>query len=175
MNIGGETLRLTGRIDRIDRGVIAGQPVFNVVDYKSGRTARLSYADMEAGVALQLPLYTMAAHELLLSAAGDLPWQAGYWVVRERGFNPKNALAFYERQEELFQPTEAWRVLREKVLERVAAIVAGIRSGEFPMFSVDEHCTGGCEFSTVCRVNQARSLEKVWPPPNTGEGERETS
>lgn len=165
LKMGEEILRLTGRIDRIDRGVIDGQPVFNVLDYKSGRSAKLTAADIEAGIALQLPLYTMAAHELLLREYGDVPWQAGYWIVRERGFNQKQALVFYEQQAELLQPSEAWKSLREKVLERVAAIVAGVRSGEFPMFSVDDTCTSRCEFRTVCRVNQTRSLEKVWPAP----------
>jgi hypothetical protein len=33
------------------------------------------------------------------------------------------------------------------------------------MHSADDECTGLCEFSTVCRVNQARALEKTWQPP----------
>jgi hypothetical protein len=46
----------------------------------------------------------------------------------------------------------------------VADLVAGIRSAHFPVYSLDEKCTGICPFHTVCRINQVRSLDKTWPP-----------
>ena len=41
LSCGGETVRLSGRIDRIDIGLVDGQVVFNVVDYKTGGKKRL--------------------------------------------------------------------------------------------------------------------------------------
>jgi len=40
-----------------------------------------------------------------------------------------------------------------------------MRQGQFPVWSSDVHCTGFCEYATVCRINQIRSLEKTWLPP----------
>ena len=39
-----------------------------------------------------------------------------------------------------------------------------MRRGEFPVWSDDENCTGRCPYSTVCRINQIRSLDKEWRP-----------
>jgi hypothetical protein len=47
----------------------------------------------------------------------------------------------------------------------VRSLVTGIRQGQFPVISADEQCTSRCEFSTVCRVNQARAIGKQWQPP----------
>jgi hypothetical protein len=46
---------------------------------------------------------------------------------------------------------------------RVFQLVEGIKAGQFPVYSLDDDCTGRCAFRTVCRVNQVRSLEKQWP------------
>ena len=54
---GKDSVKLSGRIDRIDVGVVAGQSVFNIVDYKSGSAVRLSAKAIQDGMALQLPLY----------------------------------------------------------------------------------------------------------------------
>ena len=47
----------------------------------------------------------------------------------------------------------------------VAALVRGMREGQFPVWSADPLCTSYCEFATVCRINHIRSLEKTWQPP----------
>ena len=88
-----QTVLISGRIDRIDVGAVAGQNVFNIVDYKSGGTIRLSEDAIRAGTTLQLPLYALAAMELLLAGREAVPWRAGYWYVRDRGFGPRQALS----------------------------------------------------------------------------------
>ena len=60
---------------------------------------------------------------------------------------------------------KVWRDRTAAILDKVFSLVRGIRAGEFPMASLDEHCTGYCPFKTVCRVNQTRSLGKTWQPP----------
>jgi ATP-dependent helicase/DNAse subunit B len=42
LDLGDEQIRITGRIDRIDVGEAAGQSVFNIIDYKSGRRPSLT-------------------------------------------------------------------------------------------------------------------------------------
>ena len=55
----GDEVRLSGKIDRIDR---TADGRFVVFDYKTGRTP--SVADIDTGLNLQLPLYLLAAESL---------------------------------------------------------------------------------------------------------------
>ncbi len=55
----GETVRLTGVIDRVDASRIGGAPHYRVVDYKTG-DASLSLSELYFGSKLQLPLYINA-------------------------------------------------------------------------------------------------------------------
>jgi len=158
------TIRLAGRIDRIDTGRLAGQAVLNVLDYKTGGTVRFSRQSVLEGTALQLPLYAIAAAELLLGDRRAVPWQAGYWNLRDEGFKPRNALSMHRRGQGRLLPEEAWEGLRTGMIEKVAALVRGIRAGEFPVVSGNERCTGFCPYRTTCRINEVRSLEKTWPP-----------
>jgi len=161
---GDETIRISGRIDRIDRGTVGGQSVFNVVDYKSGSPRSFSSKAVHEGYALQLPLYALATQELL-SNQNALPWRAGYWYVKDDGFKQKQAVVFSEQQNGRLHESEEWSQLKQMLLARVLALVHGIRAGQFPMHSADEECTNRCDFSTVCRISQVRSLEKSWEPP----------
>lgn len=159
---GDETIRLSGRIDRIDIGVVGGQVVFNVLDYKTGSRTRLKMTDIEAGLALQLPIYALAVQELLMIDRRAVPWRVGYWYLREKGFD--GMPAFHSQTDEGIAETDDWRELRGKLLARVVAMVKGIRQGQFPVYSLDDDCTGRCPYSTVCRVGQIRAMEKVWEP-----------
>jgi len=51
-------------------------------------------------------------------------------------------------------------------LSAVLAYPVGWAAGEFPVHNEDRNCTGYCPYSTVCRVNQVRSVEqerqKTW-------------
>ena len=109
----GETIRLSGRIDRIDVGKVGSQPIFNIVDYKTGGSIKFSEDACRRGGALQLPLYAMAAAELILNDRDGLPWQGGYWYVSEGGFKPRQALRMYELSGDRIVLNEAWeRILR---------------------------------------------------------------
>jgi ATP-dependent helicase/nuclease subunit B len=163
----GETIRISGRIDRIDTGRVAGETAFNVLDYKTGAAIRLTPESIKAGTTLQLPLYALAAMELLLADRDAIPWRAGYWYVRDGGFKPRQALRMYRNDDGRIELEPAWEDIRADLGNIVAGLVAGIRGGRFPVFSTDEHCTGRCPFSTVCRVNQVRSLEKTCQPTAT--------
>jgi RecB family exonuclease len=163
----GVTIRLSGRVDRIDIGLIDGQVVFNVLDYKTSASRYFRPQDILEGRMLQLPLYAMAVEDLLLAGQGAVPWHGGYWHIRDRGFDAGRGLSFHERSEAGIRRTELWSDLRQRLVERVAGLVSGIRAGDFPMHCEDEHCTGRCAYKTVCRVHAVRSLEKTWQPPST--------
>jgi ATP-dependent helicase/nuclease subunit B len=162
----GVTIRLSGRVDRIDLGLVDGQVVFNVLDYKTTSSSYFRPQDIPNCKALQLPLYAMAVQDLLLADKNAVPWHGGYWHISDAGFNAKRGVTFYERTPNGIRRTELWTQLREKLVERVTRLVMGIQQGQFPMHCEDEHCTGRCQYKTVCRVHAVRSLEKTWQPPS---------
>jgi ATP-dependent helicase/DNAse subunit B len=163
----GMSIRLSGRVDRIDIGLIDGQVVFNVLDYKTSPSRHFKAQDIVDCRKLQLPLYAMAVEDLLLAGQNAMPWHSGYWHIRDEGFKAGRGLSFHERGETGVRRTELWRELRGRLVERVASLVSGIRAGDFPMHCEDVDCTGRCAYKTVCRVHAVRSLEKTWQPPST--------
>lgn len=74
--------RIRGRIDRIDVGEVSGQPVFNIIDYKTGRKPSTTAAQMKSGRSLQLVLYALATQRLNLVGDNSIPMQAGYWCLQ---------------------------------------------------------------------------------------------
>jgi len=161
--VNGETFKLSGQIDRIDIGTVGTQLVFGIIDYKTGDQKHFSEADFN-GTRLQLPLYALAAEEHLLQAHGAVAWQMGYWSATHKTVKPY-ALGRQNEDSGLVGPTDEWQANREQLKQRVWSLVQGIRRGQYPMSNPDEHCVSHCEYSTICRVNQARSLEKTWEPP----------
>jgi ATP-dependent helicase/nuclease subunit B len=164
----GDTVRFSGRIDRIDIGVVDGQLVFNILDYKTGSSKSFKSRNLESGVSLQLPLYALAVQELLMIDRRAVPWRVGYWFVKENGFESAGLPQFFERADFGLRETAEWQTLRGSLLNRVASLVRGIRAGNFPVFNVDEQCTSRCAYRTICRIGQIRWLGKVWNPvPST--------
>jgi ATP-dependent helicase/DNAse subunit B len=159
-----QIIRISGRIDRVDTGIAAGHTVFNIIDYKTGGSIQLTPESVARGTTLQLPLYVLAARDLMLSDRDAVPWQAAYWYVRDDGFKPRQALRMYRNVEGQIELEPKWEQMRDGLAATVSALVQGIRGGCFAVCSVDDRCTGYCPLSTVCRVNQVRSLEKTWQP-----------
>ncbi|HTQ39786.1 MAG TPA: PD-(D/E)XK nuclease family protein [Pirellulales bacterium] len=161
LRCGAETVRLSGRIDRIDIGLVGGHVVFNVLDYKTGGNKKFKLQDFQSGLALQLPLYALAVQDLLLVDRRAVPWRVGYWYLREKGFESHGLPQLFEPCQTGLRETAHWQSLRGEILARVVSLVHGIRGGAFPVFSADEECTNRCQFSTVCRVHQIRALGKT--------------
>ncbi len=160
----GETIRVSGRIDRVDVGAVAGRGVFNVLDYKTGGSVRVNPESVKAGTTLQLPLYALAAMELLLTDRDALPWRAGYWYVRGDGYKPRQALRMYVDEDGSIELDPTWEELRTGLGDTVAELVHAMRRGCFPVCCTDDRCTGRCPYGAVCRVNHIRSLEKTCRP-----------
>jgi ATP-dependent helicase/DNAse subunit B len=161
---GKETIRVSGRIDRIDTGKFAGINVFNILDYKTGKSLKFSDDEAKRGTALQLPLYALAAMELLLNDRDCRPWRAGYWNVAKDGFKPKQSLVMFDKSDDTVMPSENWETIRMDVEKIIPSLVQDIRRGRFPVFNLDRRCTDYCPLSTLCRIRQIRSLEKTWLP-----------
>jgi ATP-dependent helicase/DNAse subunit B len=161
---GDEEIRIGGRIDRIDLVADEANAVrFGVVDYKTGKPiAKKARAEQaEDGRRLQLDLYALAVEEVLLAGRTAVGVHTGYWHVAADGFDVWHAM--HEEAEGAWRPTDSWTARKRRLAGLVFALARGIRQGQFPVYSPDEHCTKYCAFKTACRVHQARSLEKQWP------------
>ncbi|MBN2578568.1 MAG: PD-(D/E)XK nuclease family protein [Pirellulales bacterium] len=159
------TIRVAGRIDRVDTGRVADHAVFNVIDYKTGRSAKFSKEAVLRGTALQLPLYAITVPELFLVDRDPLPWEAGYWIVSNGGFKSRSSLKMYQQTPDGFGPLPDWEEIRLALRSVIGGLVRNLRQGRFPVFNLDEKCTSHCPYRTVCRIGAIRSLEKTWNPP----------
>lgn len=162
----GMVVELGGRIDRVDIGQIGQTSVFQVIDYKSAGSFGMKPQEVEDGRKLQPPLYALAAAQVLGSQqVPAVPLGVGYWVLRDRGFNQSTSRQLHEVEAGEVQQTDFWRNLQPVLRQRIRELVQGVRSAHFPMHSPDDKCTSHCDYSHVCRVGLARSLNKQWPPP----------
>ena len=162
LNLGEQHIRITGQIDRIDIGRVGQVTVFNVIDYKSGKELKFRSEEFIAGRQLQLPLYALAAEELLLADENAVALAAGYWSIRGKGFE-KGSLELQSIEGGEPQPTEQSSAMRSQLVETLSQLVAGIQHGDFPVYNPNDKCTSWCSYRTICRIAQVRSLEKHWP------------
>ena len=156
---GPEAVRVGGRIDRIDVGQVDGRTIYTVIDYKTGRRIAGKIDNVESGRKLQLALYTLAVARLGIAGPEGLPWQMGYWHVKEKGFAPDVKQKGTKAGEPLPPLDEAvWQALVQTLEEVIPRLAGGIRGGRFPVYNADQDCTAGCPYNTVCRVAQIRAL-----------------
>ncbi len=162
----GHEVRLAGRIDRIDVGRGGSQRLFSVIDYKSSARAPRPPGDDELpdGMSLQLELYALAAQQVLFAGEAS-PLEAGYWHLRSSGYRGWRTMAKPSGPGQPPQAEAAWASWQALIIQKVLDLVRGIQAGQFPVYSQNDDCTSRCSFRTVCRINQVRSLEKVWPSP----------
>jgi ATP-dependent helicase/DNAse subunit B len=172
-------VRISGRIDRIDLGRVAGQMVFNILDYKTGqagwpsskRNAKKLQEALQRGTLVQLPLYVLAARQVILADQQAQPWFAGYWRIQAAGRkSPLSGFVAARIKDGSLRPTEEWKYIHITTLHTVFRLVGAIRNGQFPVFNPDPNCTRNCPWKTACRIQQVRALEKLWPPATEQQG-----
>jgi len=135
IDIGGESIRLRGVIDRVDRN---DEGQLRVIDYKTGGT--YSKKDLEKGVLLQLPLYAMAARDVFKMGT---PVSGFYWIIN-RG---EAQLKLKEVSNRVSYGVEDAIELMRKNL---AGSIRGIRSAQFPPTTPEGGCPFYCPASLWC-------------------------
>jgi ATP-dependent helicase/DNAse subunit B len=128
----GDTFRLRGFIDRVDRNA---QGCVRVIDYKTAGPYAYSNRAVAEGKKLQLPLYALAAQEALqLGQVVD----GFYWHVQHAepsGFTLAG-----------FGPTDAM----ETAVAHAWEAVHGVRRGAFVPEVPDDHCPDYCPAAAFC-------------------------
>jgi len=144
---------IRGRIDRID---LAPDGNFLIYDYKSGLTHPKA-KDIEAGTALQLPLYLLAFEKI----SGNHGIGGGYYTIRrETGRSivladsaAKDLMVSRPRVSADFAGTI--RHARDCTF----AYIDGIRTGRFPLPPAEKCPNEYCDFKRICRFDPYRVLE----------------
>jgi ATP-dependent helicase/DNAse subunit B len=128
------TLRLAGRIDRVNWD--AQRSRFRVVDYKTGGRYAERPAELQGGRMLQLPLYVLAAAQLL---GIDRSAGAAAYVYPTR----KGAFRVVD-----WKPEEL-AARQHDVIALLDAILTSARSGDF-MIAPSEGACNYCPFKGIC-------------------------
>jgi ATP-dependent helicase/nuclease subunit B len=150
-------IRLQGVIDRIDLIETPQGTRFRVIDYKTGPCP--SRKDVENGHALQLPLYALAAEQVIFPDQDLRPLDAAYWAIADVGF--RKILAMQGEAEGKAGDADTWPQLRDALVRRVLAALRRIRGGHFVVRPRTEDCERSCDYLTTCRIRQVRPIEKV--------------
>lgn len=168
----GSTLPLRGRIDRVDQS--DSGDLIMVIDYKTGgefpRKRELEDDPVVGGRYLQLPIYAVAARQLLESGVGDVV-RSAYWYVTERGGFAFNEVPWNDENSTRFRSV-------------VNLVIDNINQGRFPANPGEEyrrtrgrHCAY-CSFDAVCPAERRRNWERIRLDPELAdyvelsEGER---
>jgi ATP-dependent helicase/nuclease subunit B len=143
LEVDGNELSFQGRVDRVD--ISPDRSRFRVIDYKTGK-ARPGYREntVNGGRALQLPIYLLAASELL-----DIPWRnsaAEYFFPTRRGDFRRVTM------------TGAWMDEHwEEFTSLLSSLSSSIESGLFMQIPdlerYREHNCRICDFESICTVN----------------------
>lgn len=152
IQVEGGTLRLSGRIDRIDTDP-QGQYAL-VIDYK--RSSQFRKNDLMAGTALQLPLYLLAVETYLglrpigaqLYSFKDTRPSGFYHEGQARGLLPIPPRSLQCRERE-------FRQILERSLDWVRVFVRNIREMKINVRPrKDQVCGQFCPFASVCRIEK---------------------
>lgn len=155
---GDEQVTMQGTIDRIDVIGDGHRMFFRVIDYKSGSAP--SRGDVDAGIALQLPLYALAVERILLVNQRAEPFDVGYWALSRNGYRAARLMAKFEGDD--IVATRDWPTFRDALERFVVELVASLRRGQFPIAPRSDDCTKVCDYRHACRIGQVRALRKTW-------------
>lgn len=150
---GTKTIRIRGRIDRID---ITPDGHFLIYDYKSG-SQHPKAKDIEAGTALQLPLYLLAFEQI----TGSKGIGGGYYKIRrevERSIVLAETTAKELMVTRLRTSADFTGTIHHS-LDCAFSYIDGIRSGRYPL-PAEEKCPNlYCDFKRICRFDPYRVFQ----------------
>ncbi len=157
---GGRTIKLRGRIDRVDRMLVAGaEEYLYVVDHKSGGSAFSGLTNLQpAGAVLQLALYIAALREIEPKAR---IWGGAYQLVHglERKAPLDRCSVVKAGVKELGNATQ---LKAQATIDGAAGLALsisdGITAGRFPARAPEKvDCLRYCDFRDVCREERVKS------------------
>jgi hypothetical protein len=105
-------------------------------------------------------LYALAAEKVLLAEKNARPLGVAYWLVGHDG--AKHALPAGGDATAWLENETDWAKVRDQLQRWVAEVVGHIRQGTFALKPRSTTCTETCPYAQVCRIAQARRVEKSW-------------
>jgi len=149
------TVEVSGRIDRIDELVKDNTIFLRILDYKTRAKSFTKTAALE-GRQLQMPLYMIAAAEILYGGKRAALVKGEYVGLTDRGYLPIKARENPSADAPL---AEMWQTIDETARMKPVAYLEAIRKGRFPV-NMNEQCRY-CAFRLVCRAGEARLARKT--------------
>jgi len=141
MKVGDETIQVRGYIDRVDRNASGD---LRVIDYKTG-SSHLGPRDLIEGRRLQLPIYALAAWEVLDLGA---PTDGFYWAILK---GEAGRLRLREFQPDRDDPSNVGPNSAIAIMKRhVTRYISAIRAGEFPPIPPGDGCPDYCAAAGWC-------------------------
>lgn len=165
LTLGGEILRLRGKIDRVD---MDENGHFVVYDYKSGMTAKS--AEIRQGLHLQLPLYLQVL-EHHFGFARDKVVGAAFYTAGDGSGKQDNRNTGLWHEERMSMAgisrslrnakvaAEEWDLLFEQINDVIYSQLQLARLGNFT-FGPDMECPAYCEYRHICRYDKERAQRK---------------
>lgn len=157
----GAEVRLSGKIDRIDR---TADGRFVIFDYKTGRMP--SVADMDTGLNLQLPLYLLAAESLFGESGLRQGAGAAYLMLRDLEDCGRSGLfadathrntAYVASGRYGMYDHEAYRQRLDAVRGFVLSYTRAMRRGVFRVTTHDpDKICPHCPYQQSCRLDPQR-------------------
>lgn len=137
INLGEETIRFRGIIDRLDKNE---RGELRVMDYKTGGS-HLTQKDLQRGTRLQLPIYALAAQEAL--GLGTVT-EGMYWKIKDAEAGSLKLSKFSANG------AEGVDAAVQVVTEHLRRIITGIRAGQFPPVPPKGGCPSYCPAASWC-------------------------
>lgn len=149
---GGCSISVRGRIDRIDAAQSAGGQSLDcirVIDYKSG-SSYISKRDAISGRNLQLPLYALAAEQVILP--GSKVKQAQYLSITSG--ESIGSLDFDLNKKEDTDDKDEQKDLRAVTEQNIKRFVERIESGDFLVEPSEKAVCDDCVHKSICRITE---------------------
>jgi len=150
-------VKLRGKVDRVD--INKNEKTFEVIDYKSG-SKKVTKAEIEKGLSLQLPVYIWAVKTLLNEEFGEeyIPKAMSIYNLKfQEDYFGRNPVSVSRSRKADYDPTPDLNKLVDDALQHVKNSVDNIIEGNFPLTKfVDEKdkICRYCNFNTICRIDE---------------------
>ncbi|MFH0735304.1 MAG: PD-(D/E)XK nuclease family protein [bacterium] len=157
LDFGGVKIR--GKIDRID--IDKETKTFNIIDYKSGKT-KPSSSDMWDGISLQLPVYMMAAKQLIVEYFKEEynPLMMYLYRLRYSEKDLKRDLLKITNKTDYKDIILENNELFDETLKNIKNHIQSINKGIFNLSRLENRenkICSYCEFQYVCRVSEVNN------------------